>query len=55
MPLAQGGEMSLRLVAERADGFAEPITVKMLWNPPGVTSPRPWAGTVIQRCRHGWP
>ncbi|WP_457795385.1 PPC domain-containing protein [Horticoccus sp. 23ND18S-11] len=39
VPLVQGGEMSLRLVAERAEGFTDPITVKMLWNPPGVTSP----------------
>ena len=38
VPLVQAGEMELKIVAERAAGFDEPITVKMLWNPPGVTS-----------------
>jgi hypothetical protein len=38
VPLVQTGEMALQIVAERRDGFDEPITVKMLWNPPGVTS-----------------
>jgi hypothetical protein len=38
VPLVQSGEMDLQIVAERAEGFDEPITVKMLWNPPGVTS-----------------
>ncbi len=36
--LVQSGEMNLQIEAERAEGFDEPITVKMLWNPPGVTS-----------------
>lgn len=39
VPLVQGGEMELKVVAERAEGFDEPITLKMLWNPPGVSSP----------------
>jgi hypothetical protein len=38
VPLVQNGEMNLQIVAEREDGFDEPITVKMLWNPPGVSS-----------------
>ena len=38
VPLVQTGEMALQIVAERKEGFDEPITVKMLWNPPGVTS-----------------
>ena len=38
VPLVQGGEMTLQIVAERQEGFDEPITVKMLWNPPGVSS-----------------
>jgi hypothetical protein len=37
-PLVQSGEMNLQIVAERDAGFDEPITVKMLWNPPGVSS-----------------
>ncbi len=38
VPLVQTGEMALQIVAERKEGFDEPITVKMLWNPPGITS-----------------
>ena len=38
VPLVQSGELSLQIVAERAEGFDDPITVKMLWNPPGVSS-----------------
>src|SRR5204862_5792710 len=38
VPLVQSGEMNLQIVAERDEGFDEPITVKMLWNPPGVSS-----------------
>ena len=37
-PLVQSGEMNLQIVAERDEGFDEPITVTMLWNPPGVSS-----------------
>ena len=39
VPLVPSGEMELKVVAERREGFDEPITVKMLWNPPGITSP----------------
>ncbi len=38
VPLVQSGEMVLQVIADRQDGFDEPITVKMLWNPPGVSS-----------------
>jgi hypothetical protein len=38
VPLVQGGEMALKIVAERKEGFEEPINLKMLWNPPGVSS-----------------
>jgi hypothetical protein len=38
VPLVQGGSMDLRIEAERNAGFDEPINVKMVWNPPGVTS-----------------
>lgn len=38
VPIVQTGEMALRIVAERQEGFDEPITVKMLWNPPGISS-----------------
>lgn len=37
-PLVPSGEMALQIVAERRAGFDEPITVKMLWNPPGISS-----------------
>lgn len=38
VPLVQAGEMELKIVAERAEGFDEPITLKMVWNPPGVSA-----------------
>ena len=38
VPLVQGGSMDLQVMAERDPGFEEPINVKMVWNPPGVTS-----------------
>lgn len=38
VPLVQNGDMNLQIIAERDEGFDEPITVKMLWNPPGVSS-----------------
>jgi hypothetical protein len=38
VPLVQGGSMDLKIVAERETGFDEPISVRMVWNPPGVTS-----------------
>ena len=36
VPLVQGGEMKLKVVAERAKDFKGPISVRMLFNPPGV-------------------
>jgi hypothetical protein len=38
VPILLNGEMSLRVIADRQEGFDEPITVKMLWNPPGISS-----------------
>jgi hypothetical protein len=38
VPLVQAGSMRLDVVAERARDFDEPIELKMLWNPPGVSS-----------------
>lgn len=38
VPLVQDGSMRLEVVAERDAGFDEPIEVKMVWNPPGVSS-----------------
>ena len=38
VPLVQGGEMKLKVVAERAPDFKGPISVRMLFNPPGVSS-----------------
>ncbi|HSU66493.1 MAG TPA: pre-peptidase C-terminal domain-containing protein, partial [Tepidisphaeraceae bacterium] len=36
VPLVQGGEMALKVVAERSQDFKGPINVRMLFNPPGV-------------------
>jgi Bacterial pre-peptidase C-terminal domain len=38
VPIVQDGKLDLRIEAERKEGFVEPITVKMLWNPPGLSS-----------------
>lgn len=38
VPLVQNGSMNLRVVAERKAGFKAPITVQMLFNPPGMGS-----------------
>jgi hypothetical protein len=37
-PLVQNGSMNLKIVAERKPGFKGPITLQMLYNPPGVGS-----------------
>ena len=37
-PIVQGGDKALEIIAERQEGFDEPITVKMLWNPPGISA-----------------
>jgi hypothetical protein len=36
VPLVRSGTMDLKIVAERKPGFEEPITVRMIYNPPGV-------------------
>jgi hypothetical protein len=38
VPLVQGGTMDLKVVVDRDAGFDEPIVLKSVWNPPGVTS-----------------
>ena len=38
VPLVQNGTLSLKVKAIRKEGFVAPITVRMLWNPPGVGS-----------------
>jgi len=38
VPLVHGGSMNLKVVAERQAGFKAPITLSMLYNPPGVGS-----------------
>ena len=38
VPLVQSGTMDLKVMADRRPGYDEPINVKMLWNPPGVSS-----------------
>ena len=38
MPLVQYGSIDLKVVAERQPGFDDPISVRMIYNPPGVGS-----------------
>jgi len=38
VPLVQGGTMDLKVEVERDAGFGEAINLKMVWNPPGVSS-----------------
>ncbi len=38
VPLVQGGSMNLKVKAIRDSGFDEPINLKVIWNPPGVSS-----------------
>jgi hypothetical protein len=37
-PLVHYGALDLKIIAERRGGFDEPISVKLMWNPPGVGS-----------------
>ena len=37
-PLVQNGSMELKVKAERKAGFSGPITIRMLFNPPGTNS-----------------
>lgn len=39
VPLVQSGTMNLTIKATRSPDFKAPITVRMMWNPPGITSP----------------
>ena len=39
VPLVQNGNMELKVAATRDGGFKGPITLRMLYNPPGVSSP----------------
>lgn len=39
-PLVQNGQMKLKVVATREEGFTAPIKVEVLLNPPGVNSSR---------------
>jgi hypothetical protein len=43
VPLVRAGAMNLKVVAERKAGFDKPITLKLLWSPPGVSA----AGEVV--------
>ena len=38
VPLVRSGTMDLKVVAQRKPGFEEPITLRMIYNPPGVGS-----------------
>jgi len=38
VPLVRDGTMDLKIIAERKAGFDEPITLRMIYNPPGVGS-----------------
>jgi len=37
-PLVRGGTMQLKVVAKRAEGFKDPISLRLLYNPPGTAS-----------------
>jgi hypothetical protein len=39
VPLVQDGVLQLKVAATRSAGFAEPLTLRFLWNPPGVSAP----------------
>jgi hypothetical protein len=38
VPLVQSGQMNIKVVATRKAGFTKPISLRMLWNPPGIGS-----------------
>jgi hypothetical protein len=38
VPVVRGGTMDLKVVVERDAGFDESINLKMVWNPPGISS-----------------
>lgn len=39
VPLVKNGTLGLKVRATRKEGYAEKITVRFLWNPPGVSGP----------------
>ncbi len=39
VPIVQNGTLGLTVRATRSEGYAEKITVRFLWNPPGITGP----------------
>jgi hypothetical protein len=39
VPLVQDGRLTLRVLVDRDEGFSEPVELRMLWDPPGVSSP----------------
>lgn len=39
VPIVKNGTMQLKIRATRNAGYAEPITLRFLWNPPGIGSP----------------
>ncbi|MEO7100666.1 MAG: peptidase, partial [Luteolibacter sp.] len=39
VPLVQNGTLALKIHLTRSPGYAEKISVRFLWNPPGVTGP----------------
>jgi hypothetical protein len=38
VPLVQGGELDLKVAVRRDEGFGAPVTLKLVWAPPGVTA-----------------
>ncbi|MHC4402180.1 MAG: PPC domain-containing protein [Planctomycetota bacterium] len=39
VPIVQNGSMELKIKAARKEGFNAPISIRMLYNPPGVSAP----------------
>jgi hypothetical protein len=42
-PLVRNGSMNLKVVATREEGFTAPISIRMLYNPPGIGS----SGSIV--------
>ena len=40
VPIVHDGQMSLKVVAKRKEGFVAPIKIDMLWLPPGINASR---------------
>lgn len=39
VPIVKNGTLRLKVRSQRKEGFTEPITLRFLWNPPGIGSP----------------